>query len=328
MTKESKNTGFVYDAFDLIKFILEKKWIFIGIFIVTVITSVIVSFEITPRFKSSVIVFPVASVSVAKDLLETSSLIMETRDILSYGREDESERLLQILHSNQIMEHIEKKYDLMNHYSIKKNARYPKTELDNAFKGNVKFKRTEFISVEISVIDIDPKYAADIANDIADYVDSTIHIMQRERSGISLQIVKNEMESTQQEITLLRDSLQKMHKTGSIDSKSQGTSSELYGSPLAKKIDLANKYGVNYFEVFETLESAIERLEHLKVKYASSRVNVVETIPNIFIVDRAVVPEKKDSPKRALLVFMSTISTLALAFIILLIIDNIKVRLS
>jgi len=328
MTKESKNTGFVYDAFDLIKFIVEKKWLFLGVFIVTFITSVIVSLEITPRFKSLVTVFPVASVSVTKDLLETSSLTMETRDILAYGREDESERLLQILHSNQIMNHIEKKYDLMNHYSIKKASKYPKTELDNAFKGNVKFKRTEFISVEISVLDTDPKYAADIANDIADYVDSAIHNMQRERSMISLQIIKNEMESTQKQIGLLRDSLQRIHRAGPNDNKSQATSYDLYASPLSKKMDLVAKYGVNYLEVFETLESQLERLEHLKVKYSSYRANVEKTIPNIFIVDRAVVSEKKDSPKRALLVFMSTVSTLALAFIILLIIDNIKARLS
>jgi uncharacterized protein involved in exopolysaccharide biosynthesis len=338
MTKESKNQGLVYDAFDLVKFTWEKKWILIAITFVAFVASIIVSLLITPRFKSQVVLFPAASVSVSKDLVETSSINMEIRDVLSFGKEDEAERLLQILHSNQIKDHVVNKYHLMDHYHIKMSSRYPYTQLDKKFQSNIKFRRTEFLSIEITVLDEAPKFAADIANDIANYIDSTMHIMQRERAKEALNIVEKEYISTQKEINLLNDSLQKIRRLGIIDYQSQATSlNDAYATAiekgnnsaanaLSKKMDLLAKYGGSYIEISKTLESELERLGQLKVKYASARVNVEQTLPQIFIVDKAVESEKKDVPKRALIVLMSTISTFALALLLLLIIDNIKAR--
>jgi uncharacterized protein involved in exopolysaccharide biosynthesis len=258
--------------------------------------------------------------------------------VLSFGKEDEAERLLQILHSNQIKDHVVKKYDLMNHYKIDMSSRYPYTQLDKKYQGNIKFRRTEFLSIEITVLDTDPQYAADIANDIAAYIDSTIHNMQRERALEAYKIVEREYSSTQREIDLLSDSLQKIRRLGIIDYQSQATSlNDAYANAIekgnntavnaiSKKMDNLAKYGGIYIEISKTLESEIERLGQLKVKYASAKVNVDQTLPQIFIIDKAVKSEKKAVPKRSLIVFMSTLSTFALALLILLIIDNIKAR--
>jgi hypothetical protein len=47
---------------------------------------------------------------------------------------------------------------------------------------------------------------------------------------------------------------------------------------------------------------------------------------NVFIVDKASKAERKAVPKRSMIVIMSTLSVFALALLILLILDNIKVR--
>jgi uncharacterized protein involved in exopolysaccharide biosynthesis len=47
---------------------------------------------------------------------------------------------------------------------------------------------------------------------------------------------------------------------------------------------------------------------------------------NVFIVDKATKAERKALPKRSLIVIITTLSAFALALLLLLIIDNIKVR--
>jgi uncharacterized protein involved in exopolysaccharide biosynthesis len=336
MEKKSVHPEHVNNAFDLVRYAWSKRWILIALSAIAFIASVIISSTIIPRFKSNVVLFPAASVSLSKNLVETSSITTDNRDILSFGEDDEAERMLQILHSNQIKDHIIKKFDLMNHYKIDPSSAFPYTRLDKKYKGNVKLRRTEFMSIEIEVLDTDPQMAADIANEIASFVDSTIHNMQRARALEAFNIVEKEYNDSQREIDQLSDSLQKIRKLGVIDYESQAASlNTAYANALAqsnnaaassilKRMNTLSNYGGIYVELSKKLESEIERLGQLKIKYTSGKINVEQTLPQIFIVDKAVKAERKAVPKRSIIAIVTTLSTFALALLLLLIIDQIK----
>lgn len=336
MENKATNKAFANNAFDLIRFTWEKKWILTALSSVAFVASIIVSLLITPRFKSAVVLFPAASVSLSKSLVETSSISTDNRDVLSFGEDEEAERMLQILHSNQIKDHIVKKYDLMNHYEIDMTQPYPYTKLENKYKGNIKFRRTEFMSIEIEVLDTDPQMAADIANEIAAYIDSAIHNMQRERAIEAYNLVEREYVNVQQEIKLISDSLQKIRHLGVIDYESQAASlNTAYASAISRGDKTASEvildrmktltlYGGIYNELSKKLESEILRMGQLKAKYVSSKVNLDQTLPQIFIVDKAVKAERKAVPKRSIIVIISTMSTFALSLLLLLIIDQIR----
>jgi uncharacterized protein involved in exopolysaccharide biosynthesis len=336
MEKKSVPSDLVSNAFDLIRFAWDKKRILIGLSALAFIASVIVSSTITPRYRSSVVLFPAASVSLSKNLVETSSITTDNRDILSFGEDDESERMLQILHSNQIKDHIVKKFDLMKHYRIDPSSSFPYTRLDKKYRGNIKLRRTEFMSIEIEVLDTDPQMAADIANEIARFVDSTIHNIQRERALEAFNIVEKEYINSQHEIEQLSDSLRKIRELGVIDYESQAASlSSAYANALAQgnnaaastiqqRMHTLSAYGGIYVELSKKLESEIERLGQLKIKYASGKINSEQTLPQIFIVDKAVKAERKAVPKRSIIAIVSTLSTFALALLLLLIVDQIK----
>lgn len=326
----------VDNAFDLIRFIWNKKWILIGFSVLAFVASIIISSTITPRFKSGVVLFPASSISLSKNLVETSSISTDNRDILSFGEDEESERMLQILHSNQIKDHIVKRFDLMTHYNIDPTSPFPYTRLDNKYKGNIKFGRTEFMSIEIGVLDTDPQMAADIANEIADYVDSVIHNMQQERAMEAFRIVEREYIGSQREIDLITDSLQKIRQLGVLDYESQSASlnsayanalergNEAAASSILKRMNTLSKYGGIYIELSRKLEAEIERLAQLKIKYVSSKINRDQTLPQIFIVDKAVKSERKAVPKRSIIAIVSALSTFALTLLLLLVIDQIK----
>jgi uncharacterized protein involved in exopolysaccharide biosynthesis len=330
----------VYNAFDLIKFAWDKRWILMAISFVAALASIFISLGMHNRYKSTVVLFPAASVSIAKNLVETSSISMDSRDILSFGREEDAERMLQILHSNQIKDYIVNKYDLMAHYEIDLDPKnFPYTKLDSKYKSNIKFRRTEFMSIEISVLDEVPEFAANIANDIAAYIDSTIHHMQQDRALEAYKIVEKEYAMSQKQIEELSDSIQKIRTLGVIDYESQASAlNQAYASALSKgntsaakainsRMSTLAKYGGIYVELSKKLESEIERFGMLKDKFAAAKINVEQTVPQIFIVDSATPSERKAEPKRSIIVFVSTLSSFALALLLLLIIDNVKARM-
>lgn len=340
MGKSSKKSTKVYDAFDLITFAWENKFLLIGITAFAAVLSVIMSLQMTDKFRSTVVLFPAASVSLSKSLVETSSISMDSRDILSFGKEEDAERMLQILHSNQIKDYVVKKYDLINHYGIDLDPdNFPYTKLDQKYKGNINFRRTEFMSIEISVLDEKPQYAADIANDIAAYIDSTIHNMQKERAEESYKIVEREFNSAQSEIQILSDSIQKIRELGVIDYESQAAAlNEAYAQSLSKgnrsaaksienRMNTLAKYGGVYVELSKKLEAEIERHGHLKSKFSAAKVNVEQTVPQIFIVDKAMASERKSEPRRSIIVMVSTISAFGISLLLLLIWANVKDRM-
>jgi LPS O-antigen subunit length determinant protein (WzzB/FepE family) len=338
MAKNDKTQGFVYDAFDLIRFAWDKKWILIGCSAAAFIASVIISFTITPRFKSKVIMFPAASVSVSKNLVETSVITSDTKDILTFGEDEEAERLLQVLSSDQVREHVIQQFSLMQHYKIDTASKFPYTQLMNKYKSNVKFRRTEFLSIEIEVLDEDAQMAADIANSIALYIDSVYYKIKYSRAKEAYSIVENEYNDSRKNISLMTDSLNKIRSFGVNDYESQSEGlnkayAEALGSGnmklvnnIQKQLDVMAKYGGIYVELSDKLEWEIERNSMLKAKMAAAKVNLESTMSNVFIIDQATKAEKKAVPRRSIIVIMTTLSAFALSLLILLVIDNIKVR--
>lgn len=174
---------------------------------------------IKPRFKSTVIFYPATTNSISKALLNENAY--DRSDPLEFGEEEQAEQLIQILYSDDIREFIIEKYDLMNHYDIKPNARYRQTQLQKRFSDNIRFRRTEYSSVEIQVLDTDPVVAANIANDIAALLDETKNKIQREQAFKALEIVQSQYRAKREFVNLLNDSLNFFRQMGIFDYEMQ-----------------------------------------------------------------------------------------------------------
>ena len=62
-------------------------------------------------------------------------------------------------------------------------------KLQKIYHSNVMVKRTDNLAVEVSVMDSDPQWAADIANFIVDYYDTLSRTVQRERAYNAFQLM-------------------------------------------------------------------------------------------------------------------------------------------
>ncbi len=308
-------------------FIYRKHLLIIGV--ITIILASIFSSStfITPLYKSEVILYPTASNSISKVLL--SSNFNSSKDILEFGEDEQTERILQVLNSNKIRDRIIKKYNLAKHYGIKPGSKYRMTKLYSDYENNFRFRRTEYMAVKITVFDKNPQMAADMANDVSELLDSTINQMQKEIAVKAFKIVEHEYLKLKNEITLQEDSLDKLRALGINDYESQ---SEMFNRQLAismakgnkasvkrleKKLAVLAKYGGPYVSLRDDLENEKKQLSELKEKYEEAKVDATANLPHKFVVSSAYKAEKKSYPVRWLIVVISLLSTWFLAIIFL-----------
>lgn len=328
-----------FDSSNIVLFAWKWRKPLLIVSIAAAIISAVFSspYFIKPRFKSTVVVFPSSTYSVSKALLPQTGMT-KTQDVLEFGEEQQADQLLQILNSDEIRSRIIEKYDLMNHYQIKENHPYRVTQLFKKYNNNISFRRTEFMSVEIKVLDTSPDTAAAIANDIAYLLDEVKTRIQRERAEKALAIVEAEYNSMRSELQTMEDKLTELRFKGVHDYETQaaamteqlgqaiitrGSKSE-QARAIQNQLDTLAKYGGLYVSLRDEAKLVKEEFVKLKTKYAQAKVDVSETLPAVFTVNTAFPAERKTYPLRSLIVVVSFFSALLFTLILIIVVETIR----
>lgn len=322
-----------YSSANLIAFFYKNRKPLLGIPFLAMVVAVAFSGPkfIKPLFESQVILFPSTTNSVSKALLPQSNGYGD-EDIFEYGDEQQAEQLLQILNSGEIRDSVIQKFDLMAHYEIDEDTKYRRTKLFKEYAGKIEFARTQFMSVEINVMDTDPQMAADIANYISFLVDKTKRRVSRSRAEMGLNIVKNEYHNLQGEIRKMEDKITELRYKGVHDYESQSAVfNEQYAIALAagassarvkaleRRLDTLAKYGGKYVAIRDELQLLKEEEVKLKTKFDQAKVDVNQNLPATFKVDAAFAAERKTYPKRSILILAVGFATFILVAFLLLV---------
>jgi uncharacterized protein involved in exopolysaccharide biosynthesis len=318
-----EKTEFNFETSNLILYLWKRKIPLILITLGAAVISTLISFTITPKFRSSVVLFPASESPVSKSLLQTN--FQDRIGILGFGDEDQLERILQVLHSDNIRDHVIDAYNLMEHYEIDPDGAFPLTKLFGEYSSNIKFKRTEFNSIVIEVMDKDPQMAADIANDIASQIDSTMNKMKRNRAIKALELVEKEYLSSAKRARAYNDSISMLHKKGIVSYDAQiERLTEAYGKAITennreavKEIEDKMREFQNYTAPFvyywSMWSNEVGRLRDLEFKYIEAKAEAELMLSHVFVLDKAYKAEKKAYPKKSIIVMVATFATFVLA---------------
>ncbi len=331
MSNTDKENDF-FQSLDLVDFIVRnyKKLAYVAI--VAFILSAVVSLLIPPKFKSTVILFPAKTNSLSKSLFVDDPT--GKKDVMQFGEEEDAEQMMQILYSDDILSKLNAKYNLMRHYDIDSDDEYKYTNLGQEFEDNVSFKRTEYQSIRIDVLDEYPDTAAMMANDIASYIDSVKRRIQKQRAVDASKILKFEYDRLLTRIEGMEDDLMFYREKGVLEFEVQVEKySEQLGIAinagrkdaerlLQSKLDTLAKYGAKQEALTEQILLERERLIGLLEAYEEARVDAERHLPSTFIVNKAVPAEKKSYPVRWLIVLASTLSALLFAIITLVFLEE------
>ena len=325
-----------YNSKYLCKLLIEyRKPVFIILAIAALFAIVFSTpFFITPLYKSTAIIYPTSSNSISKVLISTT--YQSEKDIMNFGEDEQTEQMLQVLNSNRVRDKVIERFNLMNHYDIKADSKYPYTRLNKLYDSRIKFRRTEYNAVKITVLDADAALAAQMANDITEIFDSTMNQMQKEVATQAFRLVEDEYNTLCAEMAQLEDSLNTLRKLGVFDYESQvemlsqqlaielGKGNTQGVNNIQKQLDIIAEYGGASYAINERLDNDRLQLSLVKSKYEEAKVDATEYIPHKFVVTSAFQAERKSYPVRWIIVTVTLLSTFLLLILCIVVFDRYK----
>lgn len=285
---EQKTFGNDYDLKNSIAFFRRWWKVITIILVVAAAASIVASLMVTPRYKASAILFPTSSNRGSKAIVADRYSL----DFMDYGIERDCEYAIQIITSQSMEDDVCARFGMIEHYGISPNDSQKMFKLHETYRSNISVKRTEFLGVEISVLDVDPQWAADIANYMAANYDTLSTRIQRQRATDAYKLMTGVCNQMQQDLYQLEDSLKRNPQyskslTALIDNKAQKLS-DMQTRATQTKVDLENEYSYKFW------------------------------------LDQARPADKKAYPKRAVIVLLGTFGALLMTILALLLVEITK----
>ncbi|MFT5861299.1 MAG: tyrosine-protein kinase Etk/Wzc [Flavobacteriaceae bacterium] len=317
---------FQSESRNLLLFIWRKRKIILGVTGVAIVAAIVITLLMTPMFKSTAIVFPAATNTVS--FSEQSQAKAKSGD---FGEEEHAEQLLQILQSARIRNRVVLQFDLLAHYEIDSDDENKFFKLGQEYSSHIQFTRTRYGSIRIDVSDRDRELAAEIANKIVDLIDTVKNEMIKERTipAFEINLRKREMLETDKNIILAElDSLSRM---GVVSSEVRANLNSDYAkaqgvdrSFIKNQIDVNQQYGARYDGLEILRDEKIIKMTKFEDSYEQSESDANALFNHKFVVEPAVVADKKDKPKRMILVLLAAFG----AFFFIVLILLVKARIA
>lgn len=312
---------------NLLVFIWKRRKIIMIVTGAAAVLAVVVSFLMTPIYRSTAIVFPAATSTVSFSEQRNAKAAA-----MDFGEEEQAEQLVQILQSSRIRDRIVEQFDLMKHYEIDANDPNKHYKLVKAYNDNFFFVRTRFGSIQIDVLDKEPQRAADMANRIVELIDTVKNQMVYERTLPAYEInkrKKEQMEIDRKEVLRKLDSLASI---GVVPLDGRANLFQAYvdannakeKAELAKSIEINRQNGAQFDALEYIRNEKIVKLEDFMQSYEQAESDANTIFNHKFVVENAVVADKKDKPKRMIIVLLATMGAFVFVVFGLLINERIK----
>lgn len=275
-------------------------------------------FIITPKYQSFAVLYPA--------------------NIIPMGTEAPTEQMLQVLESDNIRDSIAEMYSLMDSYGIDPNSQTAQSKLIKQYQANITFKRTEYQSVVIDVLDADPVQARDIVNSIIYFFNKKERSMQKEKSLEVVQILQGQVEQKKNEMDSAEAVLAGLRRDyGLLDYELQTEYVterylEVVSTPGKKDavkqiepiLEALKEKGGEFISLNEHLWRIRGSYNNLKEQLEAAQRDVEKDLTYCNVITNPVVADKKAYPIRWLIVLISVISTLLLTLIVISLVENFR----
>lgn len=276
------------------------------------------SWVITPKFRSFAVLYPA--------------------NIIPMGTETPTEQMLQVLESDNIRDSIVSLYHLYEDYEIDPLGSSAKTDLIKEYQGNVTFRKTEYESVVIDVLDSDPIQAHDITKSIIFFFNRKERLLQKEKAMELVKILqeqvskkKAEMDSAEAVLSGIRKdygildySLQTEYATERYLEVISTPGKQSNAKQIEPLLEALKEKGGEFVALNEHLWRIRGSYNDLKEQMEAAQRDVEKNLTYCNVITNPVIPDKKAYPIRWLIVVVSVVGTLLLTLLFLSILENIR----
>jgi capsular polysaccharide biosynthesis protein len=295
-----------------------KKHLAIVVLSAIVLSSIISSpLFIKPKFKSSGKAYPV--------------------NTQKYSEESESEQMLEDIRSTDNKFRLIEAFHLDKVYKISKSDPLYKTYILAEFDKNVSFKKTEFETIEIKVLDVNPQRASDMVDSLIVYFDQLLQHQFSIKYYEVANIAKRDLEHKKAEIDSVQTLLSEMSQKYNIldyDAQVEAATVGLMDAaarkgdvkPAKELLEGLKEKGFEFKRLSNQLYSFEHVADSLKIQYDLGISQGSKKITYSIIVERPFPADKKSYPVRWLIVLLSTLAALTASVVTVLLIDYIRER--
>ena len=311
-----------FDNQHLLKTLLKWKKHLIIVGILAIVFSAIFSssYFIKPKFKSTARIYP-------------------SFNVYTYSDESESEQLLEISNSQDIKLQVIDVFNLGDVYGYSKQDPLYTTYMLAEFNDNVSFKKTEYETVEISVLDTDPQRACAMCDSIISFVNKKINTLHRVKfeevansSRKGLKKVNLEIDSIEVKMNFLREkykildyeSQSEQITKGMVKVLVEGKKNTAGGKELEQWMKNLQEKGGEYDLLAKAQKNCIFERDSIKIVYDRSLGYVKNSLVYGHRVQSPIPADKKSYPIRWLIILVSTLAALFAAALLALLLENKK----
>lgn len=281
----------------------------------------------------------VALVAIGISILLTSPFIMPPdyksaftvypTNLIPFGKESGTEQLFEFFNSADTKASLVKRFDLFKHYEIDPTDEKAQFEFNKAYNANFQIKFTRYQSVEISVTDLSPAFAQQLANGMIEEVNSLIRKRKKEKYTEYVELYSKQLKTKKKEIDSIEARLKYMRMNyGLLDIKTQ--TKNVTKNSGKKELNTTDKELLSnikeYSGEFTILQSRfnieLDNYRVLKQNYDKNITDFNGNLSYITVVSPPTLPDKKNSPHRLVILLFITFSSLLFAAIIIVYKEN------
>ena len=312
---------------NLIQFIWQRRKIIGFVTGVAAVISLVISLLLTPLYKSTAIVFPTATSTVSFSEQRNAKA-----SAMDFGEEEQAEQLVQILQSSRIKNRLVEQFELYKNYDIDTNDAQKYYKLNKEYDNHIQFNRTRYGSITIDVLDKNPKKAAEMANTIVELIDTVKNQMVQERTKVAFEINTRKMQMLENQKNKILYRLDTLSALGVVSIEGRANLFQAYTTAKSeadrnffkKKVDLNLQFGALFDGLERQRNEELMKVALFEAAYEQAESDANTIFNHKFVVEYAVIADKKAKPKRAIVVIVATMGTLFFMIFFLLIRERIR----
>ena len=310
-----------FDNQRILAIILKRKFHFIIIGVLAIILAAIFSGPsfIKPMYKSTARIYP--------------------SNIGEMSEESKTEQMVEMINSNDLKLRMLETFPLNEDYKIKKDDPQYLTYMFDIYNKNISVSKTQYETVEISVLDFYPKRASDMCDSLIHFYNQQVGQIYRAKNLEMIQILEKQIHKKTTEYDSVVTNLNKIRsKSGIIDFKEQvpevtrgymtalangrGNSSDT--KEIKQLYDNMIESGAQAYQLERNLDYLTVNIDSLKTLYDLNVSEYEKDITYSYLVEKPFPADKKSYPVRWLIVMFSVVSAVFMALLVFLVLDYRK----
>jgi hypothetical protein len=287
------------------------------VFALSVIFSVIFSgpFFIKPKFKSFAVIYPA--------------------NIAPYSAENNTEQMLQLLNSEDLLLGIVKKFKLNIEYQIDTADKYYRTKVLGRLKNNLSVRKTEYESVVIEIADYDANQACEMVKEFINLMNLKARELQRNKTAEIVKInfdqmtdklrqidsIENRLKTLRKDYNILDYKIQvKEYSKGYVKNVTNGKGN--IKNDISTTLENLKTYGGEYYLLDTYLWGLINSYNIIKTDYDKSISDLNKELTYANMITNPVPADRKSYPIRWLIVTITSVSAILFSLMLFSFIGN------